>query len=55
MWQKRADTDTLFHKTFRDLAEKEARSNQEKKNSKQTDCQKEPFVFWCIFFWINPI
>ena len=48
MWQKRADTDSLLHKTFRDLAEKEVSSN-EKKNSKPTHCPNEPVVFWCIF------
>ena len=54
MWQKRADTDSLLHKTFRDLAEKEARSNPEKGIQNRQTAQKSPLCFGELFS-INPI
>ena len=49
MWQKRADTDAPLHKTFRDPAEKEARSNREKKEFKTDRLPKRAF---CVLVYL---
>ena len=51
MWQKRADTQTHRFTKLLETRQKQMPVVTEKRNSKQTDCPKEPVVFWCILFF----